>query len=750
VAPTTASSLSAVLAVLTLLAAGWRPFEQWHPQPLLASADRSKFPFGGKRREREAAEPEPTGPDLLDEVAGGRYGGGQTLLPTLGGGSEKASERKLPRLFPDAPGSQSNDLDDDGFDDDLIGWTNTAPQTTPEATDLHAPPAGPRATPDWLVPPPPPSTPAPGDANWPREMGMLEAIANMDPNAAETTADASPTETEPWGGSPHGGEAAAASLPLEPPVLAPFSDLAPLESWEQRTPPEPPPTASWLSFPGESRRWSTGLESLRSPAEPAAHDTPTSATEPAAEPEAWSAWKWETSDTLSMEPEPTAYALPSAPTPQTADAGVTYEPAPIEESLFEAFSFDAISHESTEPSSETEDEHDRWSGVRWADPVGGTEELEQPAAVIEDPGLASVAQPAPPTFSFALPELSQAWDNFGAREHAETIDEDAPAASSVYPPATVPAPEAPLTTSWSDIFDIFQSDDDPSDPVDNFIDVYDVGDSAGDDESALDESALDESALRRPYSSAAVPIDVPDTTGDATGGATDAPTYVPQPLSAPLVTATVETSDGDRWASTLLDRLRAVVATPAEPVEALAEFNERFERGLRLRLTEQMVIDYLGQGVQMIAPEAEGHLLIGDEGSTLAEMTTVGQATRPGCGVSDTDMCPAIVQDETLRFDNSTFLDACPYLSARSSSACAAVCVPIGEPGATRGVVHITTLLNAALPDPTVAAIERSATQVSTRLITLGATRRGRTTDDTSSTDEPADTYDLEPVESRV
>ena len=483
-APTTASSLSAVLAVLTLLAAGWRPFEQWRPQPLLASADRSKFPFGGKRREREAAEPEPTGPDLLDEVAGGRYGGGQTLLPTLGGGSEKASERKLPRLFPDAPGSQDNDLDDDGFDDDLIGWTNTAPQTTPEAPDLHAPPAGPRATPDWLVPPPPPSTPAPGDANWPREMGMLEAIANLDPNADATAADASPTETEPWGGPPHGGEAAASSLPLERPVLAPFSDLAPLESWELRTPPEPPPTASWLSFPGESRRWSTGLESLRSPAEPAAHDTPTSATEPTAEPEAWSAWKWETSDTLSMEPEPTAYALPAVPTPPTADAGVTseaapfdsasfddasyedaahegvtydaapfeparfettsYEPAPIEESLFETFSFDAISHESTEPSSETEDEHDRWSGVRWADPVGDTEELELPAAVIEDPDLESVAPPAPPTFSFALPELSQAWDNFGAREHAETIDEDAPAAGSVYPPATVPAPEAPL------------------------------------------------------------------------------------------------------------------------------------------------------------------------------------------------------------------------------------------------------------------------------------------------------------------
>jgi hypothetical protein len=200
----------------------------------------------------------------------------------------------------------------------------------------------------------------------------------------------------------------------------------------------------------------------------------------------------------------------------------------------------------------------------------------------------------------------------------------------------------------------------------------------------------------------------------------------------------------------LLDRLRAVVATPAEPAEALTEFNERFERGLRFRLTEQQVIEYLGQGVQMIAPEAEAHVLIGDEGSSLTEMAAVGQQTRAGCGVADTDMCPAIVQNETLRFDNSTFLDACPFLSARASGACAAVCVPIGETGTTRGVVHITTLLNAALPDPTVAAVERSATQISGRLIELGATRRNRPVPAGPEPREPAHAYDDEPVDSRV
>ena len=78
VAPTTLSSLSVVLTLVAMLAAAWTSPEQWRPEPLLASANRPKFPFGGKRR--EPAEPESTEPDMLDEVAGGRYGGGQTLL----------------------------------------------------------------------------------------------------------------------------------------------------------------------------------------------------------------------------------------------------------------------------------------------------------------------------------------------------------------------------------------------------------------------------------------------------------------------------------------------------------------------------------------------------------------------------------------------------------------------------------------------------------------------------------------------
>jgi len=567
VAPTTLSSLSVVLTLVAVFAAAWTSPEPWRPQPLLASANRPKFPFGGKRR--EPAEPESTEPDMLDEVAGGRYGGGQTLLPALGAAGETST--KLPRLFPD-PDAPTDEVDDEGFDDDLLAWT-------PESDDDDIAPVG-------LVPPPPPAATAPVEPGWPLEMGMLEAIVNMQPDPAGVTDSddeaAADADTWAWARTPHGGEPATSPFPLDPTTPAPFGDLAPVEPWEL-APADDTSTTAWDLVPA---------------------DEPSSVS--------WLS---------TPEPEPVA----------DVDPGSWDSFAPRSDAS--ALDTPEVAHEESAPA---------WGAPAWEAPGGTTFD--------ETPGDADAA--------------STDW------LHDPTVG-----AAADEPIATEPVPAADVVeSSWSDIFDIFQGDDDPP--------------------STLDAA--------------------PDTIAELADG--------PQDDATPAA--------GDQWASTLLDRLRAVVATPGEPAEALDEFNLRFARGLRLRLTNEQVVQYLGQGVHLIAPEAEAQVLLATHGAELDERAAVGQGTRPGCGVTHADLCPAVVQGETLHFDNSTFLDACPHLSDRPTGACAAVCVPLERTGDVAGVVHITTLLNAALPPETVDAIEHAVQEVSVRIVELRASRRTDAPDD--------------------
>jgi hypothetical protein len=339
--------------------------------------------------------------------------------------------------------------------------------------------------------------------------------------------------------------------------------------------------------------------------------------------------------------------------------------------------------------SDTDDEiddletHDRWSSARWADGSTRPTSDEQSDALDDDGEPGELSTDAPVTIDrFASGAGTHRFDDHG-RPHIEfTSLDDAPwpgraAGTTSFDPIDEPRPEpalvAPAVTSWSDIFDIFQDDDDTP---------------------ALSDAPV---------------FGSPSDTETETE-----PFFIGQDVDI----APVE-SPGDRWASTLLDRLRSVVATPTEPSEALDEFDARFGRGLRLRLTDQQVIDYLGLGVNLIAPDAETQVLLASAGEALDGSATAGHGTRAGCGVRDSDLCPAIVQGETLRFDNSSYLDACPQLTNRGAGACAAVCVPLPDTGGARGVVHITTLVNATLPDSTVEAIEQAAALVGERLVQL-------------------------------
>ena len=66
----------------------------------------------------------------------------------------------------------------------------------------------------------------------------------------------------------------------------------------------------------------------------------------------------------------------------------------------------------------------------------------------------------------------------------------------------------------------------------------------------------------------------------------------------------------------------------------------------------------------------------------------VGQG--PGCPVGGPADCPATNSGQTLSFENSARLDACPWLRDRQNGACSATCVPVAIAGRTIGVLHVT------------------------------------------------------------
>ena len=710
-ASTTISTYSATLALIMTMAAMWANASAWRPQLWLASADRPKFPFGGRRR--EPVEEEPTGPGLLDEVAGGRYGGGQPLLPTLGTTADKGSERKLPRLFPDAhDGDEQREMG--AFDHDAPAWG----QPSAAASVGLAPPPPPPPTPDiwamgaagtnaWPLPA------ATDDTAWPQP--TTDDTAWPLPSATDDTAwpqpttddtDQNPWVTGPqlWNGPSAGGVPADSPLPLPTAPATPFGDLAPIEPWESSTSPYDTTPTSWL------------------------HVDQNRAAGTAADADSWHAWQWQNDDAAT------------APTSALGIAGEpTFAPEPETDDVIE----------------------NRWTGVRWVEP---------PQAVAEAlPAIFAIPPPPPPLTSAEVThagesvghDVESSWwvdePNAGAdpvgfdgpiAEHAIA---DPAATSALAAPPTIwtfalpvmasvaepamPAEAASPVDQWSDLFDIFRDDDDALDPDALDPDVLDPDVLEHDDEDDeedefvgdhIDDAGANEAVVGAPVSafvSAGVdsPNDMTEPIATTEPSAAAEHNEATEPSSA---TAIADAVQPDRWASTLLERLRSVVATTAEPAEVIDEFTSRFARGLRMRLTDNMVLQYFGQGVHLLAPDAEAQVLFATTGSTMREVAAVGHQTRPGCGVPGAGLCPAIAQNDTLTFDDSSSFDACPFLAERSAGSCAAVCVPIDREGSLQGVVHITTLRNASLPASTVAAIEDAATQVRGRIVELHESRQ--------------------------
>jgi len=143
-----------------------------------------------------------------------------------------------------------------------------------------------------------------------------------------------------------------------------------------------------------------------------------------------------------------------------------------------------------------------------------------------------------------------------------------------------------------------------------------------------------------------------------------------------------------------LDREQAEVQVHQESrkVEASErELSSRLADGMEAANTEVAALRVLERAMASVIPDRPAEMLLAD--SSMAHMTTVAKNAGfepPGCGVKSPWSCPAVRRSETVIYEDSGAVRACPYLVDRRDGDCSAVCVPVSFMGGAMGVLHTT------------------------------------------------------------
>mgnify|MGYP001792814288 CR=1 FL=1 len=127
----------------------------------------------------------------------------------------------------------------------------------------------------------------------------------------------------------------------------------------------------------------------------------------------------------------------------------------------------------------------------------------------------------------------------------------------------------------------------------------------------------------------------------------------------------------------------------------------------------------------LLAASSQGHL-------RSVPMNSSAKQHRSGCSVATPDSCPAIRRGQTLVFDSSTALSACPHLGDIDDSPCSAVCIPVTVLGSPMGIVHAVSDEHDEWEAQSVESLETVAMHAGTRIGTIrafAATERKASTD---------------------
>jgi diguanylate cyclase (GGDEF)-like protein len=170
--------------------------------------------------------------------------------------------------------------------------------------------------------------------------------------------------------------------------------------------------------------------------------------------------------------------------------------------------------------------------------------------------------------------------------------------------------------------------------------------------------------------------------------------HAQNPFSEPAPSAPVAQADTTSDSVQLLER-REGSARPIT-VAPKSERVERLSRGLELVFETPHLWTLSSRAIGQVVPDANAQLLTTVEDGALEQSLVVGpDPFHRGCTVPDREMCPAMRLDRVMRFENSEFLDACPFLAIREGQPVSAVCIPFRSQRTLTGVLHTTAPIDA-------------------------------------------------------
>ena len=152
------------------------------------------------------------------------------------------------------------------------------------------------------------------------------------------------------------------------------------------------------------------------------------------------------------------------------------------------------------------------------------------------------------------------------------------------------------------------------------------------------------------------------------------------------------------------------------------EFEGRLARALDMAQDEASSLDVVDRALELAAPDHVSELLLADS-SRAHLVRAAGAGLNRACTVESPRDCVAVRRGQTLVFNDSEELDACPYLRGRES-ACSSACVPVTVLGNTVGVLHIVGTQGVAPADEVVVRVETISTQAGARVGMLRALQR--------------------------
>ena len=148
---------------------------------------------------------------------------------------------------------------------------------------------------------------------------------------------------------------------------------------------------------------------------------------------------------------------------------------------------------------------------------------------------------------------------------------------------------------------------------------------------------------------------------------------------------------------------------------------------LDLAEDESAAHEVADQALAIVDPDRPVELLLAPHGST--ELTVVAANRRqplPGCPVEEVSGCVAIRRAQSVVFDSSESINACPRLRGRPYGPCSAACVPVSIAGRPVGVLHTVAADRHPPGDRMVGQLATLSTQLGNRLGALRALETSR------------------------